>query len=152
MCICNCVDMQYYSMGNLPPCCYIHIVLLHTYCMELPIPFTSGDVLGFSPGPSTSLTFQMSSSNATGSTYAYMSHSTELSRVSTSPTTSVEGMCIYKCTHACNCVDMRKIMIILLLYEFISCCHTRFCSYGVAHTNSLVVHSDSYAPSSTSWY
>ena len=69
--------------------------------VDEPIPFSSGDVLGFTPGPDQSgFYFQIASTSTAGNThtcYTYNSFATELSttgsnRVSASPIVSVEGM------------------------------------------------------------
>ena len=66
------------------------------------IPFSSGDVLGFTPGPDPGFYFQVASTSTEDDThtyYTYNTFATELrtsgnSRVSASPIISVEGMCV----------------------------------------------------------
>ena len=68
--------------------------------VDEPIPFSSGDVLGFTPGPNTGFYFQIAVTSTAGNAhtyYTYNSFATELStagsnRVSASPIVSVEGM------------------------------------------------------------
>ena len=66
-----------------------------------PIPFSSGDVLGFTPGPDPGFYFMIASTSRAGNAhtyYTYNTFATELStagisnRVSASPIVSVEGM------------------------------------------------------------
>ena len=71
--------------------------------VDEPIPFSSGDVLGFTPGPSPGFFFQIASTSTAGNThiyYTYESYSPELMTVgndgvSTSPIISVEGTCAH---------------------------------------------------------
>ena len=71
--------------------------------VDEPIPFSSGDVLGFTPGPDTGFLFQIAATSTAGNThtyYTFSSFATELStagsnRFSSSPIISVEGTCAY---------------------------------------------------------
>ena len=86
-----------------------------------PIPFSSGDVLGFSPGPNTGLFFEIAATSsqqpASHTYYTYNSFATELSatgnRVVASPIISVEGKYV---THEALTlyVDMRFKVIVSL--------------------------------------
>ena len=79
--------------------------------VDEPIPFSSGDVLGFIPGPDQSgFYFQIASTSTAGNTHTYYTYSrfaTELStagssRVRASPIVSIEGRhIIIICDHAC---------------------------------------------------
>ena len=68
--------------------------------VDEPMLFSSGDVLGFTPGPTTGNFFQIATTSTAGSThthYTFGSYSPELmtasnNRVSASPVISVEGM------------------------------------------------------------
>ena len=68
--------------------------------MDEPIPFSSGDVLGFTPGPDPGFYFLIAATSTAGNThtyYTYSSFAAELmtassNRVSASPIVSVEGM------------------------------------------------------------
>ena len=68
--------------------------------VDEPIPFSSGDVLGFTPGPDPGFYFQIAATSKAGNAhtyYTYNSFAAELStagvnRVSASPIVSVEGM------------------------------------------------------------
>ena len=66
--------------------------------VDEPIPFSSGDVLGFTPGPDPGLYFQIATTSTVQNTHAYYtsgSYASELmatgNRVSASPIISVEG-------------------------------------------------------------
>ena len=71
--------------------------------VDEPIPFSSGDVLGFTPGPIPGFFFQIASPSTAGNThiyYTYNTFATELMTVgndgvSTSPIISVEGTCAH---------------------------------------------------------
>ena len=67
--------------------------------VDEPIPFSSGDVLGFTPGPDPGFFFQIYATSTAGNTYTYHTYSSyapqlmtaNSNRVSASPLISVEG-------------------------------------------------------------
>ena len=67
--------------------------------VDEPIPFSSGDVLGFTPGPDPGFYFQIASTSTAGNTHTYYTYNglnpqlmtADDNRVSASPIVSVEG-------------------------------------------------------------
>ena len=68
--------------------------------VDEPIPFSSGDVLGFTPGPNPGFFFQIYATSTAGNTHTYHTYNSSAAnlmtassnRVSASPIVSVEGM------------------------------------------------------------
>ena len=92
--------------------------LTASVAVDEPIPFSSGDVLGFTPGPDPGFYFVIASTSTAGNTHTYHTYNsfaTELmsvdnNRVSASPLISVEGRHI---THIVFMVQGSKLLAVL---------------------------------------
>ena len=99
--------------------------------VDEPIPFSSGDILGFTPGPNTGFVFQIASTSTAGTHiyYTYSSFAAELMTVgsnivSASPLISVEGR---HSTHHVFMVQGSKLLAVL-------------CCLGLQQTAMLWTH------------